>query len=227
MRANFLLILLSWLFVTSFALPSPSSKTSLIEKRTPGWQFYYDVTASTHQTNFLKWSGLGYRMISLTVYGQPPNNKYAAVWVLRTGPSWSATHQASASSYQAFFDSHSPNGYVTTMVTATGPANAPVFAGVMEQNGVTDWYQKCNIAGSQAFKTEINNGNNDRYYLKSFTEYGSSNNRLYSGVWYHNDQFDKYSAFLDQSFSEFPPAMIAETSKPIEVEALHVCRFGG
>ena len=45
------------------------------------FQAYHGVTSAQHQTNFDKWSAQGYRMISLSVYGDPGNALYAAVWV--------------------------------------------------------------------------------------------------------------------------------------------------
>ena len=43
------------------------------------FQAYHGVTAAEHQANFDKWSAQGYRMISLSVYGDPGNALYAAV----------------------------------------------------------------------------------------------------------------------------------------------------
>jgi len=147
MKIPSLFTLLGWLLAFSIAAPAASldARDSSIEKRAPLWQFYYDTTAADHQTNFNKWSAAGYRMISLSVYGAPPNNKYAAVWVQRSGPAWVAIHQANAAAYQAWFDSNNAAGYVSTIVTVTGPANAPTYAGVMEKSGVSSWYQKCGL----------------------------------------------------------------------------------
>src|SRR4051794_13712444 len=64
------------------ASPLPASNQELPRDLTPrgvpAWQFYYGADSSTHQTNFNKWSAAGYRLISLSAYGQPPNVRYAA-----------------------------------------------------------------------------------------------------------------------------------------------------
>ena len=191
MKISLVVTFLGWLLATIQAAPTASSlrDRSLAERNIPVWQFYYDVTSAQHQTNFNKWSAAGYRIISLSAYGQPPNHRYAAVWVQRSGPSYWAIHEASSSTYQSWFDTHSKAGYVSTIITVTGLASAPIFAGVMEQNGVTNWYQKCGMSNNQ-YVTELNNAQSNRYILKSFTEYGSSSNRLYCGIWYSNDQWD-------------------------------------
>lgn len=215
MKLNLIVALVGWLLATILAAPTSYSlkERSLSERGIPAWQFYYDVTSAQHQTNFNKWSAAGYRMISLSAYGQPPNHRYAAVWVQRPGPSYWAIHEASGSTYQSWFDTHSKAGYVSTIITVTGPASGPVFAGIMEQNGVTNWYQKCGLTNSQ-YITELNNAQSNRYILKSFTEYGSSSNRLYCGIWYANDQWDKYTSWVDESYNDYQLTFNAETTKP-------------
>jgi hypothetical protein len=210
MKVNFVIL---WFgLVLAVVLAVPADRTPLAARAIPAWQFYYGVTAAQHQINFNKWSTAGYRMISLSVYGQPPNHLYAAVWVQRSGPSYFAIHEASGSAYQSFFDSHATS-YVSTIVTVTGPPSAPIFAGVMEQNGVTNWYQKCGLTNTQ-YTTELNNAQANRYILKSFTEYGSPSDRLYCGVWYYNDQWDKYTTFVAQSYGAYQTTFNAETTKP-------------
>ena len=49
------------------------------------FQAYHGVTSTQHQTNFNNLSAQGFRMISLSVYGDPGDARYAAVWVQRAG----------------------------------------------------------------------------------------------------------------------------------------------
>lgn len=215
MRSSILLSLIGWLAVFALGVPvtSPDCQESNIAKRTPSWQWYPGATSAEHQTNFNQWSAAGYRIISLSVYGAPPNHRYAAVWVQRSGPNWVAIHEASASAYQAWFDKWGAAGYVSTIVTVTGPANAPIYAGVMEQNGVNSWYQKCGL--SQAtYQTELVNGQNNRFILKSFAEYGTSGAPQYCGLWYANNQFDKYTTFVSEPYDAYQVTFNSETTKP-------------
>ena len=50
------------------------------------FQAYHGVTAAEHQAQFNQLSAEGYRMISLSVYGDPSDALYAAVWVQRACP---------------------------------------------------------------------------------------------------------------------------------------------
>lgn len=197
----------------TIAAPTDVLATPVLEKRTPAWQFYYGVTAAEHQTKFNQFSSEGYQMISLSAYGQPPNNVYAAVWVQRSGPSYYAIHQATASQYQSFFDTYAAKGYVSTIITVTGPASGPIFSGIMVQNGVSNWYQKCGLTQLQ-YSEESSTAQTSRYILKSFTEYGTTSDRLYCGLWYANDQFDKYTTFYDETYSEYQSLFNSETTKP-------------
>ena len=205
MKVNFLIFLLGLVLSTV--------STSLAARAIPPWKLYYNVTSDQHQTNFNTLSTTGYRMISLSVYGQPPNHHYAAVWVQRPGPSYYAIHEASGAAYQSFFDTHAQDGYVSTIVTVTGPPSAPIFSGVMEQNGVTNWYQLCGLTNTQ-YTTELQHAQANRYILKSFTEYGSLSDRRYCGVWYYNDQLEIYTYFVDQSYVASQRTFDSETQKP-------------
>ncbi len=64
------------------------------------FQAYHGVSAAQHQAFFNKLSSEGYGMISLSVYGDPGNAPYAAVWVNRPMPGWVAVHGVNAAEYQ-------------------------------------------------------------------------------------------------------------------------------
>ena len=214
MKANFVIFLLALVLATVLAMPT--DQTSLAARAIPLWQFYYGVATDQHQTNFNTLSTTGYRMISLSVYGQPPNHQYAAVWVKRSGPSYYAIHEANSTAFQSFFDTHVSEGYVSTIITATGPPSAPIFAGVMEKNGVTNWYHLCELTTTQ-YTNHLQNAQAKGYILKSFTEYGSPSDRRYCGIWYYNDQLEKYTYFLDESYTAYQNTFNSEMQKPFKL----------
>ena len=82
------------------------------KRKSTMFQAYHGVTGAQHQANFNNLSAQGYRMISLSAYGDPGNLLYAAVWVQRSGPAWEAVHGVDAAGYQAFFDTWTAKGYV-------------------------------------------------------------------------------------------------------------------
>ena len=93
---------------------------------------YHDATGAQHQAHFDQLRPAGFRPITLSVY-QPGDPRYAAVWVRRDGPDWSAVHGVDAAGYQAAFDTAAAAGYHPTILTVAGSAANPVFAGVFEQ----------------------------------------------------------------------------------------------
>src|ERR1700740_52111 len=65
-----------------FCLPSVSRgvATRGILEETSMFQAYHGVSSAEHQAKFNALSQQGYRMISLSVYGDPGSAQYAAVW---------------------------------------------------------------------------------------------------------------------------------------------------
>jgi hypothetical protein len=84
-----------------------------------------------HQASHDKLKPAGWRMSSLCVYGDSP--LYAAVWVKKSGPEWSAIHGASADRWQAFYNEWTAQNFRPTLVSASGSGNGAVFAAVMEK----------------------------------------------------------------------------------------------
>src|SRR5205814_8661410 len=68
------------------------------------FEAYFDKSAAEHQANFDRLSGQGFRMVALGVYGDFVNQRYAAVWVQRSGPEWRAVHNVDSNDYQTFVD---------------------------------------------------------------------------------------------------------------------------
>lgn len=93
---------------------------------------YHDRTSADHQAHFDSLYPQGYRTTSLSVYGARGDERYAAVWVRRAGPDWSAVHGVDGSGYQKAFDTAVAAGFRPVLLAATGPAGNPVFAGTFE-----------------------------------------------------------------------------------------------
>jgi hypothetical protein len=83
----------------------------------------------------------------------------------------------------------------------------------MEKNGVTNWYHLCGLTRTQ-YTRQLQNGQANRYILKSFSEYGDPSNRRYCGVWYYNDQLDDYTHFVDEDYTAYQNTFNSETQQP-------------
>jgi hypothetical protein len=105
------------------------------------WVAYHGRSGDEHQAQYNILSGQGYRIHSLSVYGDPDSPVYAAVWYQQSGPDWIAAHGLDAEGYQAFVTNGEKQGFRPTLVTAvaSGWGDDAVFAAVLEKDSVPWW----------------------------------------------------------------------------------------
>ena len=149
------------------------------------FQAYHGVNGAQHQAKFNTLSSQGYRMISLSVYGDPGSPLYAAVWVQRGGPAWVAVHGIDATAYQNFFNTWTAKGYVPVLVSATGPIANAVFAAVFEQGIQGPWQARHGVPANtiQAMNAQAKS---QGLILRWAAAYGDSANPVFAAVWVPN-----------------------------------------
>ena len=155
---------------------------------------YHGVTGAEHQSRFNALGPTGYRMISLSISGSPDDPRYAAVWVQRAGAAQRAVHGVTAAQYQQWFNAGVADGFVPTIVSATGTVDNPRFAAVAENNVSGPWVARHNITLGQYMDQNLAARQETGLYLHSVAIYGSSLDRRYAGVWRQNTQGFEWSA---------------------------------
>ena len=202
---------------TSDPVYPPSSNGTVdkhkLQRRTFPWQYYWGVNGASHQQRYNQWSAAGYVLISISVYGTPPSVEYAAVWEQRPASSWVAIHGVDSAAYQNWFNQQTALGYVSTLISATGPRKRAVYMGVMEKISVSSWVQRCDMTGAD-FQSSSNQAGNKRQILKSFREYGTTSDRRYCAIWHANPNFDKWEYWYSQSYADYQNTFNIQTSKP-------------
>jgi CubicO group peptidase (beta-lactamase class C family) len=183
------------------------------------FQAYHGVNGAQHQAHFNTLSAQGYRMISLSVYGDANSPLYAAVWVQRGGPAWVAVHGIDAAAYQNFFNTQTAKGFVPVLVSATGPYSSAVFAAVFEQGIQGPWQARHGVpAGMQNQGGSFDNLNASfaaqSLYLRSFAIYGVSNDRRYIAVWHANPGYVKWHVHAADPAPDYQATFDAETQLP-------------
>lgn len=183
------------------------------------FEAYHGVTANQHQENFNRLSTKGYRIISLSVYGDPGNARYAAVWVQRSGAAWVAVHGVDSAGYQAFFNTWSAKGYALSLISATGSATNAVFAAMLEEINDGPWMARHGMtAGPQAnlgtFQYYCSQATTSKMSLRSFTMYGTASNRRYAAVWRSNPGFVKWHVHYSDTAASYQTVFNAETQLP-------------
>jgi CubicO group peptidase (beta-lactamase class C family) len=166
---------------------------------------YHNRTGQDHQNQFNKLYPQGYRMISLSVY-QPSSPLYAAVWVRRAGPDWSAVHGIDAAGYQAAFDRAAALGFHPIIISAAGPISNPVLAGVFEHRpGPIPLTRFGLISGADTDPNTIQHWDKtahvNGWIMTSGAVYGDLVTPAYAGIWPTNDRRLSWSAdgILDRS----------------------------
>ncbi|MBV8213863.1 MAG: serine hydrolase [Verrucomicrobia bacterium] len=185
----------------------------------PVFQAYHGVSNAEHQVQIDRWSAQGYRMISLSIYGDPDRPLYAAVWVHRVGSPWQEIHGVDAAGYQAFFDKWTARGYVPVLLSATGSSSNAVFAAVFERGIKGPWLARYGMSTGPAgnagtFANENGNAAAQRMILRSVAVYGNRDDRRYAAVWHENLLYVKWHVHSSNSASNYQMAFDAETKLP-------------
>jgi CubicO group peptidase (beta-lactamase class C family) len=154
---------------------------------------YHDRSSADHQAHFDDLFPQGWRMTSLSVYGSRGSERYAAVWVKRAGPDWSAVHGVTFAGYQAAFDNAVAAGFKPVLLAATGPANDPVFAGTFEQRpGPVPLTRHGLVRGAESDPATIEHwiaqARANGWMPISIAVYGSPPDLRYAGIWVDNPQ---------------------------------------
>lgn len=180
---------------------------------------YHGVTGAEHRASFDHLFGLGYRIISLSVHGDPTDPRYAAAWALREGPSWVAIHGVDAARYEAFFNVATAHGFAPTLISAVGPVEGTVFAGVFERcvGGVA--LAKYGMPAGPArepgtFQHFNAAARASRMMLRSVAIYGTANDPRYAAVWHPNPAMVKWHVHTAETAERYPPISDAETRLP-------------
>lgn len=199
-------------------LPGVSLRTQ-ITSPPPAFHTYHGVTGDEHRAQFDEWSVQGYRMISLSVYGDPDDPLYAAVWLQRFGPAWEAVHGVDAAGYQAFSDSWVGKGYVPVLISATGPFGHTIFAAVLERGINGTWLARYGmpsgpVENAGTFQNENANAMSRNMILRSVAIYGTAADRRYAAIWHPNPHYVKCHVHPSDSASKYQMTLNAETQLP-------------
>ncbi len=149
----------------------------------------------------------GFRFLSLCVYGDRDNPTYAAVMILRqqiiAQKSWA---NLNATQWQQTFNEMSGQGWGPFIVSATGPADNPVFAVAFQQ--ITPTPTTCPGLTLQQFLETNADQVKKGAVLHWADSYGSSSDPRYIAVWFPNtenqalnmDAVDEDTATLQKRF---------------------------
>jgi CubicO group peptidase (beta-lactamase class C family) len=149
------------------------------------FQAWHDQTATQHQEKANKFLKQGFRTISLCVYGETNDPRYAAVMVKRSNPAEEKPFIAlSMTEMQKKTDDLQKQGFGAAIISATGPADNPLIAAIfrpMKPLPVT----KGALTADALVKANQQAWNEGRI-LRWADAYGTPNDTRYMAVWQPN-----------------------------------------
>jgi hypothetical protein len=162
----------------------------------PPFIAYHGASFLAHQQHFDDLYPKGWHMITLSVYGDLLEQRYAAVWVPFEVPvPWSAIHGANGAQYQAFFNKCASGGFHPILLTVAGSGSQTVFAGTCELRPGPIPLTRFGLAsGNDDQNTTIEYWNKEAlaqgWILTSGAIYGTLGSPLgrplYAGIWSQN-----------------------------------------
>jgi CubicO group peptidase (beta-lactamase class C family) len=177
---------------------------------------YHGKRAQEHQQSVDDLVPQGFRILSLSVYGGSVNARYAGVWVKRGGPRFIGFHGQRPQEYQALFDNLSPEGYIPTILSATGTGADAIFAGVFEQLKLPAFWARHDIDAATFLRENETAWNND-LILRTATAYGAENDVRYAGVWVPNPDKVDWVCWLPESGADYQRHFEAGVELPMRL----------
>jgi CubicO group peptidase (beta-lactamase class C family) len=187
---------------------------------------YHDRTSADHQQRFDNLFPQGWRMISLSVYGRRHDERYAAVWVKRAGPDWSAVHGVDGAGYQAAFDRAARAGFKPVLLAAAGSANDPVFAGTFERTAEPIPLTRFGLrhgpdTDASTIEHWIAEARKNGWHPTAIAVYGSGADLRYAGIWEANRAAVTWTQDgLDDDFTAHQQrfdALVPVGARPVQV----------
>ncbi len=184
---------------------------------------WHDRTTASHVAERDKYADLGYRPLSLSIYGTTSNPLYAAVMVKR--PTVIGTRSVinkTQAEYQTAFNEMAADGYGPFLISATGPRDSALFAGSFRQ------MSKIPLTRSNLSKAEfvaLNATQHDAGAILVWADcFGTAADPRYCAIWGPNptdiawniDAVDESGATLQQRYEAMKgmgarPALVSVT----------------
>ncbi len=175
---------------------------------TPPVEFLQDIDHPTLQSENNKRKGKGFRILSLSIYGEPANPRYACVWVKDGGPEQKSLLLASETQYLSFLKEQIKGNFMPIITTATGPHGKAAFVLVCEKRkGIAPLIRHRLTAvpgdmGPESFAFWCQWARANNHILRWASIYGDAADPRYAGIWELNkDEVPWNVAFHDAQFN--------------------------
>lgn len=119
------------------------------------WVARHGLTASRYQAEFTQWVGQGYRLVQVESYLQGGNIRYAAIFIKKAGPPFTAYHGRDAAGHQQLFDTLTAQGWVPVNISVVSPGGTRRHAALYEKRDAGTFWTK-NFMTPAQYQAEFN-----------------------------------------------------------------------
>ena len=187
------------------------------------WQARHGLTSAQYQQQFTALVGQGYRPTSVNGYTVGGVDYYAAVFELRSGPSWVARHRMTNSQYQTEFNQWTSQGYRPISVSGYSINNVDYYTGVWEQSTGPSWGARHGMT-SAGYQQQYNNFDAAGFDLVDVSGYDVNGTTRYTALWEARPGFEtvgRHGMTSAQYQSEFN-SLSAQGFQLIDVDGYNV-----
>lgn len=166
----------------------------------------------------------GFRILSVSLYGNPAKPLSTCVWVKDGGPEQKVLFNVSSQKLQSFLADPLNESFQPTIISATGPADKAVFALVCEKRkGPAPVLRSQLVAGpvkeifspeTFAFWCRWARANN--HILRCASIYGDSDSPRYAGIWELNRKETSWNVAYHDANKEIATNFLAESHERFE-----------
>ena len=149
------------------------------------WVARHGLTASQYQAQFTQWSGQGYRLAHIESYLSGGNVRYAAIWVRKAGPRYTAYHGKSAAAHQQSFDTLTTQGWVPVNISVVSRNGNRTHAALYEHKNVGSFWTK-NFMTPGQYQSEFNANAQAGRELAYLNAYRHGNGVRFTAIWHQN-----------------------------------------
>jgi hypothetical protein len=180
---------------------------------------WHDRTTSDHQTQWTNARAAGYSTLSMCLYGDAGDPRFAVSMVRRATQAQEELFlNLTEAMVQSTFNLMAGKGWGPQIITATGSTGSPVFAALFSPASPIP-YTRVDISPAEFAGINSDQQINGNLILRWADVYGDSNNLRYIGIWvlnadnrgWNSDGIDDSDAVAQQRFN----AMVSGFARPV------------
>ncbi|OKH35366.1 hypothetical protein NIES2101_37735 [Calothrix sp. HK-06] len=177
--------------VSGYAVGYQDFYTVIFEKTTnaPAWVARHRLTSAQYQSEFDKFTALGFRPVDLSAYTVVNQDFYAVIFEkTANAPAWVARHGMTSAQYQSEFDKLTAEKYRLVKISGYSLNGEDRYAAIWEKSSSGAWVARHSMS-SQEYQDEF-----ERYFYQGYRPiwvngYTVNGQDRYTAIWESQDGY--------------------------------------